>query len=133
MTTINRPFKIKFISIREIRMGSPYNGCDIKFIGQTNIKLGEAAWWQDKFAWSDDNKYLVLVQWNMDNNDPGFHLTIFNTLTGQSQTSERIIGMVNNLSVTDNRVLYNKFLYIGKSEDGKLLDNTDNKYEFQDF
>ncbi len=132
MTTTKRPFEIKFISVREIRMGSPYNGCDIQFIGQTNIKLGDA-WWQDKFAWSDDSKYLVLIQWNLDNNDPGFHLTIFNTLTGQSQTSERIMGMVNNVSVTNNIVLYNKFLYSSKTKDGKLLGNTDNEYEFQYF
>lgn len=132
MKTTKRPFEIKFTSVGEIRMGSPYNRCDIQFIGQTNIKL-ENACWEDKFAWSNDNKYLVLIQWNLDNNDPGFHLTIFNTLTGKSHTSERIMGMVNNLSIMDNKILYNKFLYIGKTADGKLLDNTDNEYKFQDF
>lgn len=132
MTTTKRPFEIKFISIGEIRMGSPYNGCDIQFIGQTNIKL-ENAWWQDKFAWRHDNKYLVLIQWDLENNDPGFHFKIFNTETGKSHTSDRIMGMVNNLSITDNKILYNKFLYTGKTVDGKLLSNTDNEFIFQDF
>lgn len=130
MTANTRPFEIKFVSVREIRIGSLYNGCDIKLIGQTIIKL-EAAWWQDKFAWSDDNNYLVLIKWNLDNNDPGFHFVIFNTRTGISHTSERIMGMVNSLSLTDNKVLYSKFLYIGKTRDSGLLGNTNNQYKFK--
>ncbi|HEX4887694.1 MAG TPA: hypothetical protein VFV37_06565, partial [Luteibaculaceae bacterium] len=97
-----------------------------------NIIL-ENARWQDKFAWRHDNKYLVLIQWDLENNDPGFHFKIFNTESGKSHTSDRILGMVNNLSITDNKILYNKFLYTGKTADGKLLSNTDNEFIFQDF
>ncbi len=132
MTATNRPFELMFISPSEIRMGSPYNHCQIQFVGLTNIKL-EDGWWQDKHAWTEDNKYLVLIKWNLDNNDPGFHFRVFNTLTGNSLTSDRIMGMVNSLSITDTKVLYNKFLYIGKAADGNLLDNTDNEFKFKEF
>lgn len=42
MTIIKRPFEIKCNSVAEIRMGSPYNGCDIQFVGQSNIKLEDS-------------------------------------------------------------------------------------------
>jgi hypothetical protein len=127
-----RPFKIKFVSPSEIRMGSPYNYCSIQIDGQTNIKL-EDDWWQDKCAWTYDNKYLVLILWNLSNNDPGFHFVVYNTDTGNNYKSERIMGMTNKLSVKDNTIFYNKFLYTGKTADGQLTGNSDNEYEFSDF
>jgi hypothetical protein len=73
MSSLKRPFEINIINPQEIRMGSPYNCCHIELVGNSKITLPKAGW-QDKYAWSSDSKYLVLIKWNLEDNEPGFHL-----------------------------------------------------------
>ena len=73
MDTTKRPFQIKVTNVDEVRMGSPYNRCNIELVGFDKTKLPEGGW-QDKYAWSDDSKTLVLIKWDFENNKPGFHL-----------------------------------------------------------
>ncbi len=81
MNKIKRPFEIKITNASEIRMGSPYSHCDIELAGFDKIKLPKSGW-QDKFAWTDDSKKLVLIKWDFENNDPGFHLFHIDIETG---------------------------------------------------
>src|SRR5687768_7201476 len=106
---INKPpFQVKFIDPQEVRMGSPYNLCSIKILGNDKIKLENNAW-QDKLAWSKDFQYLVLIKWNFTKNEPGFHFVIFNIYTGECKTSERIFGLLKYLEIQDKKILYKKF------------------------
>ncbi len=130
MGNTSRPFGVVFIRPSEIRMGSPYNHCYIKLVGLSNILLEDAAW-QDKCAWGEDNKYLVLIKWNMDNNEPSFHFVIFNTTSGESKESERIFGLVNTLAVKGNTIFYSKFFYTGRNPDGSLSGNSEHQYMFE--
>ncbi|MBD1397810.1 hypothetical protein H9Q13_11600 [Pontibacter sp. JH31] len=130
---VRRPLQIDFINPREIRMGSPYLLCEIKLSGRTNINLENNAW-QDLSLWTDDNKYLILVKWNLEKNEPGFNFVIFNIATGDNVISERIMGCLNSMEVENGKIRYNKFLYTGqKTEDGDLIGNFDEEYSLQQF
>ena len=82
MNTLNLdypPFKIQFKNLEEIRMGSPYNGCDLELVGSNNhIRLPKATW-QDKYAWSFDFKVLVLIEWQLEEHFTGFRFFIIDT------------------------------------------------------
>ena len=114
----------------EIRMGSPYNMCHIQFSG-TDLKLPEGNW-QDLYAWSKDNQFLALVQWDFKDNEPGFHFLIIDTKSDTLIKSQRIFGMVNKLKISDGSIHYNKFLLDReKSERGKLCCNTEEVFEIK--
>lgn len=130
---VHRPLQIDFINQREIRMGSPYNLCEIRLSGKINIKLENNAW-QDLALWTNDNKYLILVKWNLEKNEPGFHFVIFNIATGDNIISERIMGCLNSMEFENGKIKYNKFFYTGqKTEDGELIGNINDEYSFQQF
>lgn len=113
---------------QEIRMGSPYNTCQLKFTG-TNLDLPTSDW-QDKYAWSDNNRHLVLIRWNTENNEPGFQFYIIDNKTTTLVISERILGMVNDLKVEGNKIMYNKFYFDKEnSKPGMLCCHTDEVYE----
>jgi hypothetical protein len=123
------PFEIKITDVGEVRMGSPYNSCYIELVGFHKLKISSHGW-QDKFAWSEDSEKLVLIKWNFENNQPGFHIFSIETETGKTKESERIIGLPNSFSILDNKVKLNKFLYNKeKSKTGNLCCNIDEEYE----
>ena len=127
---MNRPFEIKFTSINEVRMGSPYNSCNIEFVGFDKLKLPEVGW-QDKFAWTNDSKKLILIKWDFENNIPGFHLFLIETETGITKESERLMGLPNSISISGYKVKLNKFLFNKeKTEPGKLCCEIEEEYEF---
>lgn len=130
MNTIKRPFQVKVTNAGEVRMGSPYNNCDIELIGFEKLKLPKAGW-QDKYAWSEDSKNLLLIKWNFQNNVPGFHLFLINTETGQTKESPRFTGLPNNISITGNKIKINKFLYDKeKTKSGNPCCEVDEEFEF---
>lgn len=123
--------KIKITNRDELRMGSPYNICNIELPDLKFIDLPKAGW-QDKYALSNDSKTLVLIKWNLEGNNPGFHFFIIDTITGAITRSERIAGLVNEIHITGNRIQYNKFLYDkSKPEAGSLCCNIDAEYVFR--
>lgn len=109
-------------------MGSPYNSCELDFTGTTlNLPKNN---WQDKFAWSSDNKYLTLIQWDFDDNEPGFHFYIIDTETDTLTMTERIMGLVNNIKIKNEKIIYKKFLHNKeKSKPGELCCYVDEEYE----
>jgi hypothetical protein len=130
MDTIKRPFQIKVTNVDEIRMGSPYNRCDIELVGFYKTKLSKEGW-QDKYAWSDDSKKLVLIKWDFENSKPGFHLFCIDAETGQTKESPRFFGLPNNISFIADKIKINKFLYDKeKSKPGDLCCNLDEIFDF---
>lgn len=105
-----RPFDIRLTNVGEVRMGSPYNLCNIELVGKHNIKLAQTGW-QDLYAWTEDSKRLVLVKWDFENNEPGFHLFLVNSENGKTLESPRIFGLPESLSISGDTVTYRKFLY----------------------
>lgn len=91
-------------------MGSPYNTCKIELVGTDKIQLPQA-FWQDKFAWTDDSKKLVLVKWHSTGEHPVFKLFIIDIETGVTQEGIRMIGAINNLKVKGDTISYTKFYY----------------------
>lgn len=111
-------------------MGSPYNSCEIEVIGADKIQLPKATW-QDKLAWTDDSKTLVLVKWDLDGNNPVFQLVKVDTETGAIQESIKMLGSVNNLTVTGKTVRYNKFYYDKVKSKEKLCCEVEENYVFK--
>jgi hypothetical protein len=114
----------------EVRMGSPYNSCKIELLGQNKIHLPKARW-QDKYAWTNDSKKLVLIKWDFENNEPGFHLFYIDIETGKTVESKKISGLPNTISIVDNKITVNKFLFDKtKSVPGNLCCNVNEEFEF---
>ncbi len=128
---MNRLISIKILGQPdEIRMGSPYNLCELSFSG-TSINLPTGGW-QDKYAWSENNKYLVLIHYDFEDNDPGFHFYIIDTETDKLKITERIGGFVNNLKIKENKIKYNKFSFNRvKSNSKELCCNTIEEHEIE--
>jgi hypothetical protein len=126
------PFQVNFIEPREVRMGSPYNLCSIKVSGSNKLHLEENAW-QDKLAWSKDFKYLVLIKWNFEKNEPSFHFVIYNVETGENKISERIFGLLNDIEIVENKILYNKFFLKERFQNEDIETNFDEEFEFNYF
>ncbi len=130
METTKRPFEIKLIDIGEVRMGSPYNHCNIEFIGTDKIKIPKD-WWQDKYAWTEDSKRLVLIRWDFEHNEPSFHLFLIDTENGKTLESPKIFGLPDNVFITGDTVFYKKFLYDkAKTTAGNLCCYFDEEYQF---
>lgn len=129
--TTKRPFQIIFNNVSEIRMGSPYNACEIEIVGTNKIQLPVSSW-QDKYAWSDDSKNLILVKWEIDgNNYPIFKLIKVNTETGIIQESIPMLGALNSLTVEGSTVRYKKFYYNKLKSKEKLCCYVEEDYIFK--
>lgn len=109
-------------------MGSPFKTCELELKG---IKIDLPKYgWQDKYAWSSNKKYLVLIKWNTDNNEPGFNFYIINTETNSMKISNRKKGMVNRIEIQDQKIHYNKFLFDReKSKNGNQCCDFDEYYK----
>ena len=122
--------KISFSNRREIRMGSPYMMADLHLIG-LNIEIPNASW-QDKFAISNDEKFISLIGFNLSDNEPGFELYIIDTDKKTITKTKRIFGLVNNISIDGRKIKFNKFLYDKtKSQAGELCCNIDDELDIE--
>ena len=59
---MKEPFKVSITNVSEIRMGSPYNLCDIELLGFNKVKFSKGRAWQDKYAWRDDFEKIVFIK-----------------------------------------------------------------------
>jgi hypothetical protein len=64
-----------FTNCLEIRMGSPYSSCEAVLSGEWIPRLGKQCW-QPVHAYSPDRNILVLIEWQIVNNTPGFRLVM---------------------------------------------------------
>lgn len=113
---------VSFSNKQEIRHGSPYMMAELHITGiELNLPNNE---WQDKFAISNDEKWLVLVNFDLSDNTPGFVFYIIDLDSKQITTTERYFGLLNDVAVKEGRIIYDKFLYDkDKSQVGKLCCN----------
>ncbi len=110
-------------------MGSPYNTCQIELIGFDKVSLPKYGW-QDKYAWANDYSKLVLIKYDFEKNIPGFHFFVINVNTGEVEESKRHFGLINKISIVDNKIVINKFLYDKlKSGPGKLCCEVDEEFD----
>jgi len=101
-------FKIAFVNCYEIRMGSPFNICDLEIDSEWRSLLPEHDW-QDKIAYSPDQRFIGLVRWDTRGNEPGFRIIILDTETKQRAESPRIDGCCDHVSWGRSGVAYRTF------------------------
>jgi hypothetical protein len=120
--------QVTFSNRQEIRMGSPYMRADLKIEG-IDIAIPNASW-QDKFAISKDNKFIALVSFDLAGNEPAFKIYIIDTDKKTIRKTKRIFGLVNNISIVERKIKFNKFLYDKtKSKTGELCCNIDEEID----
>jgi hypothetical protein len=83
--------KVAFLNQSEIRMGSPFNECEIQLSGDWIPNLGKHDW-QDVTASSPDQRFVALVYWDASGNQPGFHLVTIDLVERSVTTSDRYLG-----------------------------------------
>jgi hypothetical protein len=101
-------FKVSFKNCFEIRMGSPYQLCELVLEGDWLPELGDRAW-QNKYLLSTDGQILVLSAWDVVLNRPGFKLIILNGHEHTVQETARIAGCCTSLHWSENRVAWKAF------------------------
>ena len=88
-----------FTEIQEIRTGSPYKLCNLQLEGRAWIPILPVRDWQNIFVTDDDQRYLVLVAWNIDKgNNPGFNIFVIDAKKNTVTESPRYCGCCNSLS-----------------------------------
>jgi len=129
--TVKKKIKVEFENLQEVRMGSPYMIAELKITG-LDVDLPKFDW-QDKYAMSEDNKRLILVQFDLTGNEPGFIFYIVNTESKKIRKTNRIEGQLNSLEIENNNTIkYNKFLYDKtKSISDNLCCNIDEKIKIE--
>lgn len=110
-----------FKNIEEIRMGSPYNVCDLELMGKWIPDL-PAYEWQDLFANSQNNRYLALVAWAIKKNNPGFKLIIIDLKNKNIKETERITGCCKSIYWTVSGFSYDISGYISEKDFSNLRD-----------
>ncbi len=99
---MKNPFSISFNIISEIRHGSPYNIAhlmiDRDFPFQINIKES----WQDKYSWSPNKYGLVLIKWDIVENNPAFKIYTFDLKNKKLEISNRINGCCHKIKIRND-------------------------------
>jgi hypothetical protein len=87
---------VEFIDCGEVRMGSPYDCCNIKLEGSWIPKLPTRDW-QNVSASSPDGRFLGLVRWSTADNQPGFYVFTIDLQDRAVRKSSRIKGCCESL------------------------------------
>jgi hypothetical protein len=97
-------FSVSFRNWGEIRQGSPYNTYSATFTGrwkpnlrQYNLPVEPDHGWTNLYATSDDGRYHALIEWDLTDNNPGFHIVIFDTQERSIRVSERYLDFPHTL------------------------------------
>lgn len=89
-------YKLEFINSCEIRMGSPFNIADVKLTGQF-VPNFDGIEFQDKGRTSESKNEVLLVQWMIIDNDPGFIVWKISATDHSIKKSSRISGCCQNI------------------------------------
>lgn len=115
-----KPFQIKYKIISEIRHGSPYKVAEIETIGRCNFELKRFNDWQDIHSWSTDDKYLAQVKWDIEHNEPGFRIVLFDSELGQVMQTDRVVGCCHKIRLDNNvDIQYETFTLTSKADEKK--------------
>ena len=82
---------IRFHHATEIRMGSPYQLCRIRWSGAWTPNLPTTDW-QDWAVWREDGSVVALVRWDTPGNQAGFRIVVIDCVARTVETSERFPG-----------------------------------------
>ena len=104
---MNSGLQVKFLNVREIRMGSPYNLCEIQFKGPWIPPL-QTYDWQDIKAQSPGGRHIALVQCNAAGNVPGFHIVRIDTQKRTYHKSKRIMGLCKRIYWSKDKFVWEK-------------------------
>lgn len=96
-------YKIKFSNEMEIRMGSPYNVADIDIAGDFVPQLDDYEF-QDKYALSSDEAICLLIQWSIQQNEPGFIVWKLSEKDQMLSKSDRFEGCCDNIEFKNGKV-----------------------------
>lgn len=110
---MKEPLKVNFLDVSEIRMGSPYHICRLELKGLDLPFIEDLTEFQDIYSWSDDYKYLALVRWNTENNEPGFHLLIFDIKKKRVKETKRFEGCCSKVYFQNGVFNFKSFLPAG--------------------
>lgn len=83
--------KIQFRHVREIRMGSPFNICEIGFTGEWTPDLPQTDW-QDLCVKREGGNLVALVRWDTPGNQPGFRIHVLDASSRSMKISDRFLG-----------------------------------------
>ena len=123
--------EVKISNLSEIRMGSPFNTFDIQLIGINGLHLPKSGW-QDKFAFTEDYKQLILIKWSFPNNELGFILYSIDIENQSYQVSGQLLGLPKTVSINnEGRVLISKFYFDKtKTKDQNYANDVTEEYIF---
>jgi hypothetical protein len=82
---------IRFHHVMEIRIGSPYRLCQIRWSGAWTPDLPTTDW-QDWQVWQAAGHRVALVRWDTSDNQPGFRIVVIDDQMRTVDTSERFSG-----------------------------------------
>lgn len=99
--------QVTFRYVREVRMGSPHNTCDIEFDGAWGPPLPTEDY-QDIKAESPDGSHVALIQWNTRGNTPGFHVIRIDTKRQTWHKTRRIAGICKDLRWAGGRFVWRR-------------------------
>lgn len=104
---MKKPYKVVFEDKVEIRMGSPFNHCTVRFEGFELPEIKEGGF-QDLLSWDVDFKHLALIKWNInDKNEPGFNIYVANADNEKIIfCSERIEGVCKQIEFVKKNIIY---------------------------
>lgn len=107
---------VDFLNAMEIRMGSPFQVCDIKLNGSWVPQLPERNW-QDISAASPNGRFLALVARDIgDENVPAFRIVLIDKKERRLSQSERIAGCCQSITWIANSLVYETFNTFGDDQ-----------------
>lgn len=104
---------VAFSNCGEIRMGSPYNVCDLELTGAWVPDLPNRDW-QDRTAASPDGRYIGLVFWDdTKGNEPWFRVVTLDCTRKTVVVSDAVEGCCKRLFWNGSEFSYDRSLYQG--------------------
>ena len=94
-------YSVKILNTCEIRMASPYNIADVELSGEFVPDL-RGVEFQDVYCINDIGDSVILVQWAIKNNQPGFMLWLISSELNSIKKSDRIEGICENVMFLGN-------------------------------
>ncbi|QDT66388.1 hypothetical protein V22_36550 [Calycomorphotria hydatis] len=89
--------KVEFINCQEVRMGSPYKICDLKLEGKWVPVLPDEDW-QDVICISPCSRFVGLVAWDTQKNEPGFIVYTIDIREQKYSVCDRMSGCCSDLT-----------------------------------
>ena len=104
-----------FSGCEEIRMGSSFQICELDLKGRWTPNLPNYDW-QNIYAQSDNKRYLALVAWDTENNEPGFKIIIIDSKNKSMSETKRINGCCESIEWSATGFTYRTYSYLSEND-----------------